>query len=144
MAQVRKNPLPPGRYWITVISTGGKSQLSNFRQWAASNPARVNITHTEPAGGGTNNGAFFIFEIVKLPTRFDVAQFGFPNVAGPEIQTSADTVQRPPVPTPASVVTDALGDVVANITHALDAFDPRAKIILAGVALFFLLRKNDR
>jgi len=143
VAQERRNPLPPGRYWLTVISTGGNSQLSNFRQWAASNPARVQITHTEPAGGGTSNGGFFIFEIVKLPTRFDVAQFGFPNVAGPEVQTKADTEQRPPVPTASSITADALGDFFGGITKALDAFDPRAKVVVAIGALYLLTRRKN-
>lgn len=142
MAQERRNPLPPGRYWITVISTGG-SQLDNFRQWAASNPKRVKIEKTEPAGDGARNGAFFIFSITALPTTFDQRQFGFPNIAGPEIQSSADTVSRPPVPTPGSVATDALGDIFGGITRALDAFDPRVKVVLVIGGLYLLTRKKN-
>jgi hypothetical protein len=143
MAQERRNPLPPGRYWIAVTSRGN-SELDHFRQWAAANPSRVKVERSEPIGGGTSNGAFFIFSIVRLPVTFDVKQFGFPNVAGDDIQSAADTVQRPPVPTPASVTTDALGDIFGGITRALDAFDPRAKVVLAIGALYLLTRDKKR
>lgn len=141
--QERRNPLPPGRYWIAVVSRGN-SELDHFRQWVQANPSRVKVEKSEPLGGGTSNGAFFIFNVVALPIRFDQKQFGFPNVAGPDVQRAADTVQRPPVPTPASVATDALGDIFGGITRALDAFDPRAKVVLALGAFYLLTRNKSR
>ena len=36
----------------------------------------------------------------------DQRSFGFPNEAGPEIQTSDDTVKRPPVPKPSDILND--------------------------------------
>ena len=140
MAQEQKNPLPVGRYWISVTSSDAAPQrMTNFLTWAISNSKRVTIEKQEPAGDSTHNGVFAIFRVNTLPIRFDQLQFGFPNVAGPEIQTSADTVQRPPVPTPAG----ALGDIFGGITRALDAFDPRAKVVLAIGVFYLLTRKND-
>jgi hypothetical protein len=137
--QEKRNPLPPGRYWLTVISQAGESKLDAFFAWARANPSRVTVEKSEPAGGGTNNGAFVIFRVNTLPLRFDQAQFGFPNVAGPEIQTASDTVERPPVPGAA----DALGDIFGGLARALDAFDPRAKVVVALGVFYLLTRKND-
>jgi hypothetical protein len=105
MAQVRTQPLPPGRYWLDVQS----AQLDPFRSWVASNPGAVTIEHSEAAPSLT----FFIFRTSK-PMRFDQRSFGFPSVAGPEINTANDTVQRPPVPTVKSEVIDPLVDAVQS------------------------------
>lgn len=107
----RRQPLPAGRYWITVISSdSAPNRMSNFLQWCDANKARVTVEKSEPVINDTNNGVFRIFRLSK-PTKFDTAQFGFPNVAGPEINTSDDTVQRPPPPTPASTLQDLLGNL---------------------------------
>jgi hypothetical protein len=105
----RRQPLPPGRYWITVTSSdSAPERMTHFLQWAESNAQTVIVDKREPLGGNVN-GLFAIFTVLQ-PTTWDARQFGFPNVAGPEIQTSADTVQRPPVPTPGSVLSEFFGD----------------------------------
>jgi hypothetical protein len=119
MSQVRVQPLPVGRYWIIVTDAltstlpGGSSRVLQFRAWAASNPTRVRVEHSD-SSDLTVDGAFFIFSILQ-PTRFDQRSFGFPNTAGPEVQTSADTVQRPPVPTPLSTLEDWISDLTQSV-----------------------------
>ena len=126
----RRSPLPPGRYWITVTSSdSAPDRMTHFLQWTASNAQTVIVDKTEPLGGGVN-GLFCIFTVLQ-PTAWDARQFGFPNVAGPEIQTSDDTVQRPPKPTAGSMISDMLGDAFST---------PVGKLALIG-ALVFLLGK---
>ncbi len=130
----RRNPLPHGRYWITVTSSpSAPNRLDNFRAWAASNAQLVIIDVTEPVGQGTANGAFFIFTVLE-PLKFDTFQFGFPNVAGPEIQHADDTVKRPPKPTPLSALDEFF--------QALQASGVTT-IAFIGIAAFVLL-KGDR
>ena len=95
----RRQPLPPGRYWITVTSApNAPDRMTHFLQWTAANAQTVIVDKTEPLGGGVN-GLFCIFTVLQK-TTWDAKQFGFPNVAGPDVQTQSDTSQRPPVPTP--------------------------------------------
>jgi len=131
-AQVRKQPLPVGRYWITIISIpGGASKLDAFNGWIGSNPTRVLLERAEaPAELTDNNGGFFIFRVLK-PITFDQKQFGFPNDAGPEIQHASDTIQRPPVPK----VTDILDDVVPA-----GLFDGVGSGVLLLVLAYFVLK----
>jgi len=108
----RRTPLPPGRYWVTVSSSPtAPDRVKHFLQWTESNAQTVIVDKQEPMSGGAM--LFAIFTVLQ-PTTWDGKQFGFPTVAGPEIQTSADTVQRPPEPTPGSVVSDFFGDFFSS------------------------------
>jgi hypothetical protein len=129
----RRQPLPPGRYWITVTSSdSAPDRMTHFLQWTAANAQTVIVDKTEPMGGGVN-GIFCIFTVLQK-TTWDAKQFGFPNVAGPEIQTSDDTVQRPQKPTAGGMISDLLGDLFST---------PVGKLALIG-GLFFLLGKANR
>lgn len=129
----RRQPLPPGRYWITVTSSpSAPNRMTAFLQWTAANAQTIIVDKTEPLGGDVN-GVFCIFTVL-IKTNFDQKQFGFPNVAGPEIQTSDDTVQRPPQPTPGSVLSDLFGDLMAT---------PFARLAVIG-GLAYLLTRSTR
>jgi hypothetical protein len=129
----RRQPLPPGRYWITVSSSpSAPDRMTHFLQWTAANAQTVIVDKTEPMGGGVN-GLFCIFTVLQK-TAWDAKQFGFPNVAGPDVQTSDDTVQRPPKPTAGGMISDVLADLFAT---------PVGKLALIG-ALAFLFGKASR
>ena len=109
MTQVRKKPLPAGRYWISLSG----ADVETFDSWCKSNSKRINVERRTvraandaildlPADPVT---AFVIFLVLK-PTTFPSGQFGFPNDAPPEIKAQEDTVQRPPVPTPGDTLND--------------------------------------
>jgi len=133
----RRQPLPPGRYWITVTSApNAPDRMTHFLQWTAANAQTVIVDKTEPLGGGVN-GVFCIFTVLQK-TTWDAKQFGFPNVAGPEVQTADDTVQRPPVPTPGSVVSDWFAD----LTAALQKSGVTTLLFIGGAA--YLLAKGSR
>lgn len=126
MAQVRTQPLPAGRYWLDVPIT----QLDPWMLWVRSNPQTVSIEHSEVAGSPAAGLTFFIFRTSK-PMRFDQRSFGFPSLAGPEIQTANDTVQRPPTPTAKSEVLDPLLEQVQAA-----AGSNLGRAVLIGVLLY--------
>lgn len=137
----RRQPLPPGRYWITVTSSpSAPDRMTHFLQWTAANAQTVIVDKTEPLGGQviepgeqTRNGLFCIFTVLEK-TTWDTKQFGSPNVAGPDVQTQSDTAQRPPPVTPGSMVSDILADLFAT---------PVGKLVLIG-GLAFLFGKVGR
>ena len=91
----RDNPLPPGRYWIDVF---GEDLQSQFSRWNLDNASSVRVVAVEhfEAIGGFKSRDWILFD-VSLPTDWDAVMFGFPNIViGDEIQTSDDTVQKPP------------------------------------------------
>lgn len=138
MAQVRKQPLPVGRYWISVISPTSSrdtTKADNFRAWIKSNPQRLALEKEE-----RGDGSFFIFRVVNKPITFDQRQFGFPNVADAGVQAAADTAQRPPTPTTA----DAVADIFAPIRDAIAAAAATSGGRIALIAgLVFLASKSD-
>ena len=128
----RRQPLPPGRYWVTVTSSdSAPDRMTHFLQWTASNAQTVIVDKTESAGLKVN-GLFCIFTVLQ-PTAWDAQQFGYPNVAGPEIQTSDDTVQRPPVPTAGGMISDLIGDFFAS---------PIGRLAAVGALAYLLTRER--
>lgn len=132
----RRQPLPAGRYWITVFSDDAHpDRMSHFLQWCDANPGRVVVEKSEPVVTETRNGVFRIFTLSK-PTRFDSKQFGFPNVAGPEIKSQDDTVQRPPKPTPAG----ELGDWLSSLAMPGGI----AQWAMIGLLAWLVLKGSDK
>lgn len=109
----RRNPLPAGRYWIDVV--GDNFYVMEGWLKAVAPFVQVENQHLTPATGfdpgagppllpgpdavanSTPRIMFYIFRTSKaLP--WVGAVLGFPNIAGPQIQTQADTTARPPTP----------------------------------------------
>lgn len=124
MAMQRKNPLPPGRYWIFIQ----KQSLDIFELWLKKNADIVTVEKREDSGGMrpfvNPNESYFIFN-VKEATIWPRG-VGFPNIADSATKQAADVVQRPPAPTVKDVITDiektaaeAAGDVVTAVVIGL-------------------------
>lgn len=90
---VRANPLPPGRYWQDFFG----DNRDRFALWLRKNASTVKaeVTESNEENGGGPARDFYIFS-VKAPTPWDAVTFGFPTIATKAVQSSADTVQRPP------------------------------------------------
>jgi len=144
----RRQPLPPGRYWITVTnSDNAPDRVAHFFAWTTSNAQTVIVDKQEPLKGGTTtdrpngsrwvkpvDGVFVIFTVL-LKTTWDARQFGFPNVAGEEIQHASDTVQRPPEQTVEQYWGDFFNDFLAS---------PIGRFALIGLLVSALTRsRND-
>lgn len=93
----RRNPIPPGRYWMDPT---GNPAIDKVDAWLAEHNTTVVLTASEYDDGEQGRvfkdppTQFVIFE-VKQPTPSNGLP-SFPNVAPPEIQSMADTVRRPP------------------------------------------------
>lgn len=96
---VRTEPLPIGRYWIDIFHEPIANK-SIFDTWLINGKAAgaVIIERTESRGADDGGPArdWYIFQIVK-PWGWGIAEWvGWPNDAPANIQTSDDTVQKPP------------------------------------------------
>lgn len=97
----RRNPLPPGRYWIDVFG----ADIEPFDMWLKGNGAIgfVDVLSTEFFDGQPAVPPFldarparnWILFRVNAHTPFNQIEFGFPTIAGNDINTSSDTAQRP-------------------------------------------------
>jgi hypothetical protein len=89
--------VPPGRYWIVEV---GDAAIKAFRDWTVRHRDDVRIEATEFDKGESGwllpnrpPSEFTIFA-VRREVQWD-APPGLPNWAGPEVQSKADTSQRP-------------------------------------------------
>jgi hypothetical protein len=90
-AMERANPLPIGRYWVDVFTP----QEAAFQDWLKRNKGNVAVTTTEsfePIDDYPGR-VWRVFE-VNAPVPWEGP--GFPTIAGADIKSSDDTVQRPP------------------------------------------------
>lgn len=97
----RRNPLPPGRYWIDVFGT----DIELFDMWLKGNGAIgfVDVLSTEffdekpavPPFLESRPARNWILFRVNAHTPFNQTEFGFPTIAGEDVSSSSDTVQRP-------------------------------------------------
>lgn len=128
-APTQLRPLAPGRYWITAFGTKqgtldayllGQSALGNTH---TETTEAINATSDNPAG------SFYIFNVLN-PVSWMGTVFGMPTKAGANIHTLADTVQRPPEPTPAGQLGDMFGGLATMLTGDL------GKMVLAGLVVW--------
>ncbi len=90
MAVERRNPLPAGVYWIDVFG----ANREKFAAWTRAN--KVHVSKTE-SFDSTPPRDWLKFE-VTTPVPWDAKTFGFPTIIEPgsTVNTSDDTVQKPP------------------------------------------------
>jgi hypothetical protein len=96
----RHRPLPAGRYWLDVFPPNA----GQWDLWTSSmrrmDPPHVNVEVTEHFSGvdGAADHDFVIFSTDFDNVAYQAAGLPSPTIAGPEIQTSDDTVSKPPPP----------------------------------------------
>lgn len=90
MALERRNPLPKGVYWIDVFG----DNREKFAAWTRTNKVRVSTSESFDSSPPRD---WVKFEVAN-PVPWDGKTFGFPTVIKPgdTINTSDDTVQKPP------------------------------------------------
>lgn len=147
MPQVRKNPLPVGRYWIYIL--GGASQ-DIFDLWLKKNSDVVKVETKEaihdpnlsqpdvtPPGMpgvpsiGTPLQTFYVFNVLE-PSIWPRG-VGFPNAADTNVHTTNDVTKRPPIPT----VVDVAKDIAETAAEAAARMRDMA---LVGLGLYLLWR----
>ena len=111
MAVERRNPLPPGRYWVYVL----EDELEAWDEWAREHSATVRVVASEqkkklpafrPAIFATRPdlsiimdeaGAWILFD-VTAPTEW--VGFGFPTIVTDMTITQSSQVEQAPAPDP--------------------------------------------
>jgi hypothetical protein len=87
MAIERRNPLPPGRYWVDTF----EPKRTDFRVWLDKNAEYVHVEnrkeYLDPPG------TWYLFSVSE-PVHWDGP--GLPTIATEEIQSHEDTAQKPP------------------------------------------------
>ena len=140
MAMMRKNPLPPGRYWIYIQ----KPSAEVWEGWLKRNADVVTVEKKEEYGGLgpfiNPNETFYIFN-VKEPTIWPRG-VGFANTADPSVKGSEDTVIRPPPMTPADVLRDMEETAAEAGRKVLSAAWDWSQILLIGGAIYLLTRNR--
>lgn len=91
----KADPLPKGRYWIDVF----EYKQTYWDKWVISAGLGVNVLNTESFEGDADYGGqtrnWYLFEII-FPVVWGIApHLGWPTVAGKDILSSDDTVQKP-------------------------------------------------
>jgi len=89
----RRNPLPPGRYWVDVF----QSKATAFNAWLARQKDSVRVETTESYPGDLDRAYesrdWVLFRVLA-PVPWEGP--GLPTVADAGVRTSDDTVQKPP------------------------------------------------
>ncbi|MDE1994798.1 MAG: hypothetical protein KGI75_20005 [Rhizobiaceae bacterium] len=137
MAIERKSPLPRARYWITGFGENELTLATYLKTQSMAGFVDVTITENIDETSDHPRGSFFVF-VVKEPNAvpWPATLFGFPNLAGADIKSLADTVQRPDKPQDGF---DNLGDLIEKVA------DTGSTIAwLAGGAALVLILLNLR
>lgn len=141
MALERRRPLPAGRYWLDVFEPNQLAWGSWVDAMTRMVPPRATIEVTQHFEGTDGAGPhdFVIFSTPGENVAWEAAGLPSPTIAGPEIQTSDDTVQKPP---PEPDLVDQLGDLsehAKGITTGLKVAGFIAVVVVVGS--FALKRK---
>lgn len=120
MSFEKRNPLPPGRYWIDVADRP-PGQVVEFRSFLEDSRVDVESEEETPADGPTPAQCFFLFKTDK-PLAFASDRFGFPTIAKTSDHSKSDTGQ---VPDPVKDANEMLSTGIA---------------LLEGLAIVFTLK----
>ena len=139
MTLERRNPLPPGRYWMNLLGERSPEFTAGVKGLNESHPGLVKVlttSHHEADESGNSEPAYdwVLFVVGGNGAVWDHDKIGTPNIAGPEITQESDTVQRP---APEKEVLDQIGDALpkpGDVTRTL------TNLATAAVALFLLIQ----
>lgn len=97
MAQQREvSPIPPGRYWITVL---GRDNMADFDAWLRDMHGAAQVEASSLDQEANPPVQFVIFNVPAGRMPFlNAFQFGFPSFAPPNVTSIQDVEQSPVVP----------------------------------------------
>lgn len=130
MSVERRNPLPPGRYWVTLEPINFEA----FSEWKGSTK-RIRLEASELHDDGERRFEFDVFRVVDGPVAYPFEQFGAPNIAGEDVNAFGDVVQAPDVHEPTA------GELVEKI-EGIGKFALAGAALLAVVSIARLFKKG--
>lgn len=146
----RRNPLPPGRYWQDIFN----KQAHDWNDWLAARlkEGSVSIEKAEhfnrdplrdgswlpvalqPENMGTISDRMWVLFKVLKPVEWPAVKLGFPTIADATVNTSADTAQNPPGPSPGEEIATTFKDYVVTPVVGLG-------VLYLGAKLLFGMRR---
>jgi len=89
----RRNPIPPGRYWIDVI---GKENIDDFGAWIVEMQGAVRLVNSTEDRESEPPQLWALFEVPEGRSPFiDQIKFGFPTTAPEGVNNKEDTEVGP-------------------------------------------------
>jgi len=96
MQQREVSPIPPGRYWITVL---GRDNMADFDAWLRDMHGAAQVEASSLDQEANPPVQFVIFNVPAGRMPFlNPHQFGFPSFAPPNVTSIQDVEQSPVVP----------------------------------------------
>jgi hypothetical protein len=134
MTLERRNPLPPGRYWMSLLGEQSQEFTAGVKGLNASHPDLVRIVatnHHDANETGNNEAAYdwVLFTVGGNGAVWDHDLIGTPNIAGPEITQESDTIQRP---APEKDVLDKLSDALPSADELKKAAAEQIRTLIIG------------
>lgn len=130
--QRQVSPIPPGRYWILV---NGPANIADFDNWLRDMAGAARVEATSLGKRGSASVQFIIFRVPEGRAPFlNAEQFGFPNFAGPEIQSVQDVIDRP------DEQPDPLDRIPDPLEYAKEKAE-QAALLLGAIILILALRR---
>jgi hypothetical protein len=138
MALERRRPLPAGRYWADIFAP--RNAFDAWVQMANSRGAiHGEVSEHFEATDGAPEHDFVIFT-TNTDLVWPDADMGFsPNVAPPNIKSSADTVQRPP-PEPGAI--DQISEAAAEWNRKVNTAMTAVLVLLVAGAAVAIFRRT--
>lgn len=134
MAIERRNPLPPGRYWVDIFDTDepfGGGPLG-FNIWLMQNSSSVTLLKREQTSSRLATGVagwWYLFDVTRPVIWPRNKRFGLPTIVSPAATpTAQDTVQRPPPTT--------MSDEISRVVEPLRDAAIVALLVLIGAAMW--------
>ena len=143
MALERRSPLPVGRYWVTAFGDHEAVLAAYLNTQVVAGLVKVTVTEHIDETSDHPGGSFFVF-IVGKPDAvpWNATLFGYPNLAGKDIKSLADTVDRPDLPTDGL---DDLGDFVKKAAAAVGGVvEVVVGVVVVGGGLYLLSKLFGR
>lgn len=91
----RRNPLPPGRYWVTI----GPNDTEAFDEWKDSTK-RIRLEATEAHSSENPPFGFHVFRITEPGDVAWPVAFGFPSIAKEGVTSFSQVVRAPEIDEP--------------------------------------------
>jgi hypothetical protein len=132
MALERRRPLPAGRYWLDVFPRNKQAWELWSSSMAKLGSLRVEKTQHFDASGGNEAYDFVIFETSTPNVAWGALNLPHPTIAPSNVQSSEDTVTKPPPP---PGVFEQIDDTVKSIGTGAKI----ASGVLVGVAALALV-----
>ncbi len=148
MSFERKNPLPPGRYWLTVVGVEKIKAFSGLLN--AATVLGVVVTENIELNGTSIDleavlqailgetgepRAWYLFRVTGIGTfSIDQKTFGFANIATDNIHNQDDTVQKP----------DPVGDAQDTVRTLIAVAEGLTVVIALKSVLDFLSKMRRK